>query len=87
MSTQIESNTYSVNILMEQARSLAANYRKTTGKTLAGVSGELAVYDAIRLLKLQSVEDNLPYRCHKFHTADIHHSLILKPHYPNALKL
>jgi len=61
MSTQIESNTYSVNILMEQARSLAANYRKTTGKTLAGVSGELAVYDAIRLLKLQSVEDNLPY--------------------------
>lgn len=56
-----ESNTYSVDVLMEQARTLAANYRKTTGKTLAGVSGELAVYDAIRLLKLYAVEDHLPY--------------------------
>ena len=61
MSKLNESTTYSVNILMEQARTLAANYRKTTGKTLAGVSGELAVYDAIRLLNLQSVDDNLPY--------------------------
>ncbi len=61
MSKLIESNTYSVNVLMEQARTLAANYRKTTGKTLPGVSGELAVYDAIRLLKLTSVDDNLPY--------------------------
>ena len=61
MTTETGSNTYSVNMLMEQARTLAANYRKTTGKTLAGVSGELAVYDAIRLLKLQPVDDNLPY--------------------------
>ncbi len=61
MTKETDSTTYSVNILMEQARTLAANYRKTTGKTLTGVSGELAVYDAIRLLKLQPVEDNLPY--------------------------
>ena len=61
MTIETGSNTYSVNMLMEQARTLAANYRKTTGKTLAGVSGELAVYDAIRLLKLCSVDDNLPY--------------------------
>jgi len=52
---------YSVDILMEQARMLAANYRKTTGKTLAGVSGELAVYDAIRLLKLAPAPENLSY--------------------------
>ncbi|MFK5892189.1 MAG: hypothetical protein QM504_03095 [Pseudomonadota bacterium] len=61
MIKETDSSTYSVQILMEQARTLAANYRKTTGKTLAGVSGELAVYDAIRLLKLQAVEDNIPY--------------------------
>ncbi|MFK5986491.1 MAG: hypothetical protein QM479_13855 [Pseudomonadota bacterium] len=61
MSKLTESNTYAVDVLMEQARTLAANYRKTTGKTLAGVSGELAVYDAIRLLNLQAVDDNLPY--------------------------
>ncbi len=53
--------TYSVDILMEQARLLAANYRKTTGKTLAGVSGELAVYDAIRILKLYPAEENVSY--------------------------
>jgi len=61
MSKLNESNAYSVNVLMEQARTLAANYRKTTGKTMAGISGEIAVYDAIRLLKLQAAEPNLPY--------------------------
>jgi hypothetical protein len=61
MAEQSVNQTYSINVLMEQARMLAANYRKTTGKTLAGVSGELAVYDGIRLLKLQAVEDNLSY--------------------------
>lgn len=52
---------YSVDTLMEQARVLAANYHKTTGKTLAGVSGELAVYDAIRLLKLIPAPNDVPY--------------------------
>jgi hypothetical protein len=61
MAKQSVNQTYSINVLMEQARMLASNYRKTTGKTLAGVSGELAVYDGIRLLKLQAVEDNLSY--------------------------
>jgi len=56
-----QSAPYSVDVLMEQARALAANYRKTTGKTLAGVSGELAVYDAIRLLNLKPVDSNLSY--------------------------
>ncbi len=60
MTTQVE-QAYSVNVLMEQARTLAANYRRTTGKTLAGVSGELAVYDAIRLLKLKPAPENMPY--------------------------
>ncbi|WP_281400989.1 hypothetical protein [sulfur-oxidizing endosymbiont of Gigantopelta aegis] len=31
-------NTYSVDVLMLQARQLAANYRRATGKTLAGVT-------------------------------------------------
>ena len=61
MAEQSANQTYSINVLMEQARMLAANYRKTTGKTLAGVSGELAVYDGIRLLNLQAVDDNLSY--------------------------
>ncbi|MBF0265140.1 MAG: hypothetical protein HQL46_07695 [Gammaproteobacteria bacterium] len=56
-----QSTPYSVDVLMEQARVLAANYRKTTGKTLAGVSGELAVYDAIRLLNLKPVDAHLSY--------------------------
>ena len=61
MTTQPNSNAYSVDVLMEQARVLAANYRRTTGKTLAGVSGELAVYDAMRLLKLKPAAENLSY--------------------------
>lgn len=62
MSEEIEQNTpFSVDVLMEQARVLASNYRKATGKTLPGVSGELAVYDAMRLLKLIPAPENLSY--------------------------
>ena len=61
MNPQTIDNAHSVDILMLQARQLAANYRRTTGKTLAGVSGELAVYDAIRLLHLASAPDQIGY--------------------------
>lgn len=45
---------YSVDRLMAEARRLAAEYRRTTGKTLP-ISGEIAVNDAVRLLGLQAV--------------------------------
>ncbi len=54
-------NAYSVDVLMQQARQLAANYRRATGKTLAGVSGELSSYDAVRLLHLEPVADQIGY--------------------------
>ncbi len=54
-------NTYSVDVLMQQARQLAANYRQATGKTLAGVSGELSTYDAIRLLHLAPAPNQIGY--------------------------
>ena len=54
-------NAYSVDVLMQQARQLAANYRRATGKTLAGVSGELSTYDAIRLLHLAPAPDQIGY--------------------------
>lgn len=43
---------YSVEKLMAETRRLAAEYREATGKPLA-VSGELASYDACRLLGLE----------------------------------
>ena len=46
------SETYSVDQLTAAARRLAADYRRTTGKTLP-LSGEIAVNDAIRLLDLE----------------------------------
>lgn len=42
---------YSVDKLISQARRLAADYRRATGKTLP-ISQEIAVSDAIRLLRL-----------------------------------
>lgn len=54
-------NAYSVDVLMQQARQLAANYRRATGKTLTGVSGELSTYDAIRLLHLEPIADQIGY--------------------------
>ena len=47
---------YSVDKLMGEARRLAAEYRKATGQPLA-VSGEIAKYDAVRLLDLEAVQD------------------------------
>ncbi len=61
MNQQTIDNAHSVDVLMLQARQLAANYRRTTGKTLAGVSGELAVYDAIRLLHLAPAANQIGY--------------------------
>lgn len=50
-------SVYSVDKLISQARRLAADYKKTTGKTLPGVSSEIADFDASRLLDLTLVED------------------------------
>jgi len=46
---------YSVEKLMTEARRLAAEYRKTTGKPLA-ISNEIALFDAARLLNLETPE-------------------------------
>ncbi len=48
-------NIYAVDKLTAEARRLAAEYRRVTGKTLA-LSGEIAVNDAIRLLRLEPPE-------------------------------
>lgn len=50
-------SVYSVDKLIAQARTLAADYRKTTGKTLPGVSNEIAEHDAVRLLDLELCQD------------------------------
>jgi hypothetical protein len=47
---------YAVDKLISETRRLAAEYRRTTGKTLP-VSGEIAVHDAIRLLELEPASD------------------------------
>lgn len=43
---------YSVDKLIAEARRIAADYRRATGKPLGGVSGEIAENDAARLLDL-----------------------------------
>ncbi len=45
-------SVYSIDKLMAEARQLAAEYRRATGKTLP-ISGEIAINDAVRLLQLQ----------------------------------
>lgn len=47
------SNPYAVDKLIAQARQLAAEYRRTMGKPLPGISNEIAEYDALRLLALK----------------------------------
>lgn len=47
-------NIYAVDKLIAEARRLAAEYRRVTGKTLP-LSGEIAVNDAIRLLGLEAI--------------------------------
>lgn len=44
---------YQIDKLMGEARRLAAEYRRATGKTLA-ISGEIAISDAITLLGLEA---------------------------------
>lgn len=43
---------YAEEKLISQARQLAADYRRTMGKPLPGVSNEIAQHDAMRLLQL-----------------------------------
>lgn len=45
-------NIYAEEKLISQARQLAAEYRRAMGKPLPGVSNEIALHDAIRLLQL-----------------------------------
>jgi hypothetical protein len=46
-------SVYSVDKLISEARRLAADYRRVTGKPLAGVSGEIAQHDTARLMNLE----------------------------------
>ncbi len=46
-------SVYSIDKLIAEARRLAAEYRRTTGKPLAGVSSEICLHDAARLLDLE----------------------------------
>lgn len=48
---------YSVDKLIEQARQLATDFKKMTGKPLPGVSNEIAEHDACKLLGLKLNED------------------------------
>ncbi|HQU15155.1 MAG: hypothetical protein B7Z66_05940 [Chromatiales bacterium 21-64-14] len=48
---------YSVDKLIAQARQLAADYKRAMGKPLAGVSGEIAEYDAACLLDLELCQE------------------------------
>jgi len=45
---------YAADKLIAQARVLAAEYRRTMGKPLPGISNEIAEYDAVKLLGLQA---------------------------------
>ncbi|WP_126454210.1 hypothetical protein [Sulfuriflexus mobilis] len=44
---------FAVDKLISQARILAADYRRTMGKPLAGISNEIAEFDAVNLLGLE----------------------------------
>jgi hypothetical protein len=44
---------FAVDKLISQARILAADYRRTMGKPLAGISSEIAEHDAVNLLGLE----------------------------------
>jgi hypothetical protein len=50
---------YAADKLITQARQLAAEYRRTMGKPLPGISNEIAVHDAMRLLKLEPVPEGV----------------------------
>lgn len=48
------STPYAADKLIAQARQLAAEYRRTMGKPLPGISNEIAEHDAMRLLGLEA---------------------------------
>ena len=48
---------YSVDKLIEQARQLATDFKKMTGKPLPGVSNEIAEHDAAKFLGLELSDD------------------------------
>jgi hypothetical protein len=52
------SNPYAAEKLIAQARQLAADYRRTMGKPLPGVSNEIAEHDAVRLLALEPTPES-----------------------------
>jgi hypothetical protein len=45
---------YAADKLIAQARVLAAEYRRTMGKPLPGISNEIAEFDAVKLLELEA---------------------------------
>ncbi|MES9940514.1 MAG: hypothetical protein ABW104_09975 [Candidatus Thiodiazotropha sp. 6PLUC2] len=45
---------YAADKLIAQARVLAAEYRRTMGKPLPGISNEIAEFDAMKLLQLEA---------------------------------
>ncbi|HEC12254.1 MAG TPA: hypothetical protein ENI80_03245 [Acidiferrobacteraceae bacterium] len=47
---------YSVSKLIGEARRLARDYRQATGKSLGGISAEIAQYDAAEILGLEVVQ-------------------------------
>lgn len=47
---------YAADKLIGQARQLAAEYRRAMGKPLPGISNEIALHDAMRLLQLAPVD-------------------------------
>lgn len=47
---------YSIELLMQQTRQLAARYRQTTGNSLP-ITGEIARFDVAKALNLQLTED------------------------------
>lgn len=48
---------YAADKLIAQARLLAAEYRRTMGKPLPGISNEIAEHDAVKLLGLIAVDE------------------------------
>jgi len=48
---------YSVDKLIEQARQLATDFKRMTGKPLPGVSSEIAEHDAAKFLNLKLSDD------------------------------
>ena len=59
---------YSVNKLISEARRIAAEYRRTTGKPL-GISAEIANHDACTFLQLEPHDDAIGYDAIGLHGA------------------